>query len=288
MNKVVACSGFATIHIIHWRITMIRRSVLFCFLLFFYSTVFLANAFALPGASNQNVTAGTVVETMDAGGYTYILVRNSSGDQWVAIPETAVQKGQAIEYYNGMVMKDFTSQKLGRSFSNIIFSNGLVTDSKQLTASANKEPAQPDSFAAAVAKEQQQAQEPEASSLPQLSPGSMGAVVPLNDVSVEKAEGDNAYTVGELFEQAEKLNNSTIRVRGRVVKFNPMIMGRNWIHLQDGTGNPMKNSHDLVVTSKETVKIDDVITMEGKVAAKKDFGAGYRYEVIIEEAKVIR
>ena len=75
-------------------------------------------------------------------------------------------------------------------------------------------------------------------------------------------------------------------MKGKVVKFSPSIMGRNWIHLQDGTGDPMKNSHDLVVTSEATVETGQVVVAEGTLAAEKDFGAGYKYDAIIEQATV--
>ena len=65
-------------------------------------------------------------------------------------------------------------------------------------------------------------------------------------------------------------------------------MGKNWIHLQDGSGNPMHNSHDLVVTTSETVEVDNIVTIEGTLAAEKDFGAGYKYAAIIEDAAIIK
>ena len=84
-----------------------------------------------------------------------------------------------------------------------------------------------------------------------------------------------------------ELNGKTVVVRGKIMKVSPRIMGRNWIHLQDGTGNPDKNTHDLVVTTTEEPQSDwDVITMEGVVAANKDFGSGYKYAVIVENANV--
>ena len=63
-------------------------------------------------------------------------------------------------------------------------------------------------------------------------------------------------------------------------------MGKNWIHIQDGTGDPQKNTHDLVVTTDGMAEKGEVVTIEGVVAANKDFGSGYKYEVIIEDAKV--
>jgi hypothetical protein len=155
---------------------------------------------------------------------------------------------------------------------------GVVADSKNSG----------DSFAEAVAKERATGPNPHdnAQALPEKSAGSAGAVVPFADIKVEKATGEGAVTVGELFENAKKLDGKMVRLRGRVMKVSRAIMGRNWIHLQDGTGDPLRNSHDLVVTSDEAPNIGEVIIVSGKLAANKDFGAGYRYAALIEEAKV--
>ena len=65
-------------------------------------------------------------------------------------------------------------------------------------------------------------------------------------------------------------------------------MGKNWHHIQDGTGDPTNNTHDLVVTSSAIVEKGTIISFEGVLAADKDFGAGYRYDVIIEDAGVVK
>ena len=65
-------------------------------------------------------------------------------------------------------------------------------------------------------------------------------------------------------------------------------MGRNWLHLQDGTGDPMNNTHDLVVTTATEIGSPDVVTIEGVLSANKDFGAGYTYTVIVENASVLQ
>ncbi len=122
----------------------------------------------------------------------------------------------------------------------------------------------------------------------QLSGGSAAARAPFTEVKVEKAKGENAYTVAEIFAKNKELNGKMVRVRGKVVRYHAAIMGRNWIHIQDGTGDPLKNTHDLVATSSETAKVGEVITVEGKLAANKDFGAGYTYSAIIEGAKLIK
>ena len=238
--------------------------------------------------STNGLIEGTVLETMDAAGYTYVNVSSAQGPVWIALPETDVKKGANLSFATGMEMKDFHSKSLNKTFTSIIFSEGIVdtsTASPQVTAGSPAKQDIADSFEAAVQAEKQVA-------VPQVQPtqssgGSMGATAPFTEISVEKAAGDNAFTVAELFEKAKELDGTTVRLRGKVVKFNANIMGRNWLHLQDGTGDPMQNTHDLVVTTKTEIGSPEVLTIEGTLAADKDFGAGYKYTVIIENAAVI-
>lgn len=240
----------------------------------------------LDHASAAGIT-GKVLETMNGAGYTYMHIDSGSVKQWVAIPETAVETGATITCEEGMVMNNFHSKSFDRTFDTIIFSAGLANGP---TASAEKQgqvmPAKDNSFASAVAKEQQSAASAAAPTMTTASGGSTGAVVPLGDIKVEKAGGESSYTVEEIYKQAKELNGKSVRVRGKVVKFSPNIMGRNWLHIQDGTGNPMNNSHDLVVTSSESVEQGQVVVVQGTLAAEKDFGAGYKYNAIIEQASV--
>jgi len=92
--------------------------------------------------------------------------------------------------------------------------------------------------------------------------------------------------VEELFTQKTGLKDKAVTVKAQVVKFSPGIMGRNWIHLRDGSGKADKNTHDVTVTTQDDVKVGDVVTIKGTVKLDRDFGAGYAYPVIIEDAKV--
>ena len=144
----------------------------------------------------------------------------------------------------------------------------------------------------AALRAEQEGQAPPSSGMPHAmppgpaSPGSAGAAAAKEAVQVHKAEGENAFQVAEVFAQAKELAGKTVRVRGRVVKVSRMIMGKNWLHLQDGTG--AEGQHDLVVTTTEEARAGEVVTVEGRPAADRDFGMGYRYAVLIEDAKVTR
>ena len=262
----------------------------------------------MPQASPKQgeIIPGKVLETMDAAGYTYLLVDTGKARQWVAIPEFKVNTGDEISYYDGMVMPNFTSKSLNRTFESVIFSPGLVgqtAPSPGITGSPMAKgapdphhgqiPAPTDAgktasstaFAEAV-----KAEGPSATMQAKMeSGGSQGAIAPFSEVKVDKAAGENGHTVAELFAGNTTLDGKTVRVQGKVVKFSPMIMGKNWIHLQDGTGDPLKNTHDLVITtSAEPPKDKEIITIEGIVRANKDFGAGYSYVVLVEEAKIVQ
>jgi hypothetical protein len=120
------------------------------------------------------------------------------------------------------------------------------------------------------------------------SAGSEGAKAPAisDPIKVEKAKGADAYNVSETYEKAAKLDKKTVVVRGKVVKVTKGIMGKNWVHLRDGSGDSGKGTNNLVVTTQDVPKVGDVVTAKGTLYKDKDFGAGYLYKVIVEEATV--
>jgi len=110
------------------------------------------------------------------------------------------------------------------------------------------------------------------------------APVDLGDIKVPKAIGPNAQTVAEVITKRIELKDKTVLVRGKVVKFTPEILNKNWIHLRDGSGSASDNTHDVVVTTNDQAKAGDVVVVKGVVRIDKDLGSGYAYKVLIEEA----
>lgn len=222
-----------------------------------FSTGPLAARGPSPSPRDTSSPSGKVVETMNAGGYTYVCLEKKGKKTWVAVPEMAVSVGQKLTFRPGVEMTNFTSKKLNRTFDRIIFSDGTASSNTSTAAKAEK----------------------------LATGGSKAAVVASTDkIRVEKATGPDAYTVAELYGDSSKLDSKTVVVRGKVVKVSAGIMGVNWIHLQDGTGDQTKGTHDIVVTSKELPSVGDVVTAKGTLHKDKDFGYGYKYEVIVEKA----
>ena len=112
----------------------------------------------------------------------------------------------------------------------------------------------------------------------------MAPVADATPIKVAKASGANAYTVADVVGKATQLKDKPVKVNGQVVKYNAGIMGKNWIHLRDGSGTPAKSDNDILVTTAAPAKVGDLVAVSGVVRNDKDFGAGYSYKVLIEDA----
>ncbi len=97
---------------------------------------------------------------------------------------------------------------------------------------------------------------------------------------------NETITIAELYANKTVYQGKTVRLHGKVVKYNPNIMGKNWVHIQDGTEHEGKN--DLTATTGMTTKVGDEITIEGTVVLNKDLGAGYFYEILLEDATIVK
>jgi len=229
-----------------------------------------ASAINEAGLAPAASVSGTVLETMDAAGYTYLKLKTSSGEIWAAVPQTKTQVGANVALVGTMQIDKFESKTLKRTFDHIVF--GQIG-----------QPGQPAPAMASAAGT------PPTAGNPNPHTGMMGAAnapkVDLNSIKVEKASGANAKTVAELW-AAKDVRDAPVTVRGKVVKFLPGIMGKNWMHLRDGSGTQLKVDNDLTVTTNDTVAIGDVVTIKGTVRRDKDFGAGYSYGCIVEDASV--
>ncbi len=246
---------------------------------------------------------GQAKEVLSGGGFTYVLIGAEKGDTWVAVPETKVAVGEACTVAEGQVMQNFPSKSLNRTFAEIVFSPGIEGKKSEIGGDAHGgEAAAPapaaksathgaaapaGAFGAAMQKEGGAATPAPAAS-GETAPGSGKAVVPFVELKIAKATGGNGFTVADVFGKAAGLNGKKVKIKAQVVKFSPEIMGKNWLHLQDGTGDPLKNTHDLVVTTTGKAAKGDIVTVEGVLAADKDFGSGYKYAVIVEDVTVTR
>lgn len=211
----------------------------------------------LPAMSGVQTVMGPVLEQLAAPPYTYLRIKGAAGDVWAAVPEAKVTTGDIVTVYISMEMNKFESKTLKRTFEQVYF--GDLTPPPAAASAATVVPTTGSPKAEAI-----------------------------NVGKVAKATGADARTVAEVWAQKAALVGKTVTVRGVVAKYNENVMGKNWIHLQDGSGDPKLSTNDLTFTSLDGAAVGATIVVRGTVHLDKDFGAGYKYAVIVEDAKVLK
>ena len=205
---------------------------------------------APPQTSSIN---GKVLEVKDVESYTYLRLRTKDGETWAAVAKTPVKQGAEVTIENAMVMNNFESKSLKKKFDKIVFGTlGGAGAGVDLAA-----------LHSGVAK-----------------------AADVGEVKVPKATGPDARTVAEIVTKKAELKNKTVLVRGKVVKYTPEVLGKNWIHLRDGSGSATDHTNDVLVTTKDQARIGDVVIAKGVVHTDRDLGSGYSYKVLVEDAKL--
>lgn len=183
-----------------------------------------------------------IQEALNTERYTYLRVKENDEEFWIAITKRPVKKGGTAYFKGGLLKKDFLSKEFNRTFETLYLVGDFHEEGEQAGA-AN-------------------------------IPSSTASLEPPKNL--QRAAG--AIKISDLVANIQKYAGKTVLVTGKCVKINPMIMGRNWVHLQDGSGKNL----DLLVTTTEKIDLGAIVTMEGVVTTNKDFGAGYRYDYLLE------
>lgn len=218
------------------------------------AAAFPGGAPAAPGQARA--LKGVVQEALPAGAYTYLLIKTPAGPQWAAVEKTELKAGATVTVYEATVMEDFKSPLLKRTFERVVF--GTLAGPARASAPAGH----------AV----KTAPPPAIAPLPSAAPRPKGTPTEL--------------TVADVHKRGPELAGKLVAVRGKVVKTNANILGKNWYHLQDGTGDAKAGTNDLTLTAPGSAAKGDTVRAVGVLAANKDLGSGYSYAVILEDAEL--
>lgn len=214
----------------------------------------------LPSSAEEKSHTGIVTSTQTAGGYIYIKLDEQGKEIWLATMPINVSAGDKVEYKGGYIMKDFHSKTLNKTFDSILFVTRIsVLNGNSL---ASKQPIQGDEYHKNLAKNKQTLSMPKSG-------------------EIEKAEGGK--TIKEIFSEKEELKDKVVTIRAKIMKVSKNILGKNWVTLQDGTGVLPDNK--LIAIALESVNIGDILIVEGTVKTNVNIGSGYRYKIILEDAK---
>ena len=196
-----------------------------------------------------------VAEVIQANNYTYLKVKEKLAERWVAVSKQEISVGDVFYYDGAMQMNNFTSKDLDRTFDEIYFISAI-----------SKTP---------IGKKTMGGNMP--------APSGKVETKKLSTITLKKDEGE--ITVAEVFAKRVEFAAKEFEIRGVVVKINKQVMGKNWIHIQDGTDS--NGEFDLTITSQDLPEMGDEVTFKGKISVNKDFGSGYRYDVIMEDAVLV-
>lgn len=206
-------------------------------------------------AANPLMHEVKVEEVVQTVGYTYLKVSENNEQYWMAVNRQEAAAGETYYFDQSLKMNNFKSKELNKTFETIYFVQGM-----------SKQPI------AAVAEN------------PMGNKPVKPALTMKEGISVAPAE--NGLSIDKLYAGRNDFAGKKIKMKGQVVKVNDEVMGKNWIHIQDGTGT--SGDFDLTITTLDKVAVGDVVTFEGTISVKKDFGYGYFYELIMEDAKLVK
>jgi len=231
-------------------------------IIIFLGLVFMATLFSCESGSesktykldNPNLREVVVKEVIHTTSYTYLKMKEEGDVYWGAVPRNDnIVEGKTYYFDNYMEMENFPSKELDRTFDHIYFMQSISDKPFPSAKNINAE-----------------------------KKGST-EVGNMEIGNIERIEG--VVTIGELFENKSGYEGKTIKIHGQVVKFTPAVMNKNWVHIQDGTQS--NGNFDLTVTTNDVVKKGDVVTFEGLVVLNKDFGYGYAYDILMEDAILV-
>jgi len=204
-----------------------------------------------------------IAEVVQGSTYTYLKVKQNTKEKWVAVSKQEVVAGEVYYFDQELLMTNFHSKEIDRTFDEIYFVNNISK-----TPLDSGAPAGMGAMGAMGG-----------------TPEHSGKVATELNSAVKLEKSADEITVAQIFGNRTAYSEKEIEIRGIVVKVNEQVMGKNWIHIQDGTSD--NGNFDLTVTSTELPAVNDEIVVKGKIILNKDFGYGYSYEVIMEDAKVV-
>ncbi|WP_203296589.1 hypothetical protein [Luteirhabdus pelagi] len=212
---------------------------------------------------NESVSDGihkvTVKEVLPTTKYVYLNVSENGETFWIATAKQPIEVGKTYFYRGGLLKTNFESKEHNRVFDRMILINNLVPEDHAMHTNMQGQGDVTRSQTTPVKED-----------------------IEMHGEKISQQKG--SMSIADLLKEPNRYEGKVVQLSGKVAKVNPNIMNRNWIHLQDGT----QDDFDMVLTSKQFVQEGETVTMKGTVVLNRDFGAGYTYDLIIENAEVVK
>lgn len=215
---------------------------------------------------NQQVHSVSVLEVIQVENYTYLRVKEGATEMWIAAPGLMTRPQDTLYYERGILMTNFQSKELKRIFDKILFVDNITKDQNELTQKKDLAV-----IPEAIPKNSQPAAGTNTSKEPE-------------KMAIKVDPPKNGMSIASLLKNPKTYEGKTVIVKGKITKYTSGVMGKNWVHIQDGTG--YNGKFEIVITTLAQLKDGEIATFEGLITLNKDLGYGYFFEVLMEDAKV--
>ncbi len=234
-------------------------------------------------SDDQTAIRGKVIETIDVPSYTYLHLQTTDGDKWAAVQTAKVAKGSTVSVTEAVLMRDFQSSTLNRTFSVIYFGQLGGAAGAQPPPVVGTEALPPGHPPIGEGDSAMPPFDPQTAGHPAVAEEKLEAIP-----KIEPTSGENGGTIASLFSRRDQLTGKLVRVRGAVVRVTPGVQGRTYLHLSDGSGSAQEGNSDLAATTSATPTKGEVVTLEGTLNTDVDVGTGSPYPILLENCKVTK
>jgi hypothetical protein len=230
---------------------------------------------------------GKILEIIQVPRYTYLRIGESGQPgTWAAVTSARdLKMGDPVRVVQAQAMENFQSTALNRKFDKIYF--GALEGPGQVSEHGNANPHAGMDMSNNPHGANGQAMPPSNPNQPNPHAQVPASADSIPVGKVAKAKGQTGYTVAEIYAQRQALAGKVVRIRAVVVKSVPGVMGKTFIHVRDGSGNEKSGNFDLTITTQAEPQLGDTLLFEGKFGVDVDFGAGYKYPAIVQDAQLV-
>jgi len=219
--------------------------------------------------------SGVILEKLDVPPDSYLRLQTDHGEVWAKVPIADLDTGSIVKIVKAQEMRQWDSPKLQRVFDRLYLGQ-LDTQDQAISPRTI--------HGGAIEAPQSMTQ-----SMSQM--GESGVSADVSIPRLDRAPGADGRTVAEIVINGLSLKDKTVSVRGQVVRATkglkvPNVVGGTWIHIQDGSGDQTKGTHDLTLATDEAVNVGDILVLQGKVTMDDSGFLGGR--VIVQNAKIVK
>ncbi|QBA64549.1 hypothetical protein [Muriicola soli] len=198
----------------------------------------------------------TILQYTPGTKYLYAEVREGDRTYWIATQKQTIVEGSTYLYNEALLKTHFESKEQNRVYDTLYMITALISKDHGMPSDSYPKSEKINTSENTLEKKGKE--------------------------QLENAPSAGKVSLSDLFANPERYEGKIIQISGTCSKVSTEILGRNWVHVDDG-----KSGKELVVTLQEVVEKGETLTIEGIVQLNVDLGSGYTYDILLEKGIVL-